>query len=358
MNNEVNSERDYRDHSTKPHFHFPFSFEQHFQPWYDDRRDYNTNAPSYYDYLAHIHYYSTILTDFVNELAKRKVLVEDTDSVNLEIVGDWLKQLEVTLSATVNLSTYSNTVIHSAKLGEINKQFTSSRHNAIKILNDGLYSPDFTSDINNLLSMIMSLNEYILGVNDKLNNTINDFNNKLNNTINDLNNKIKKLNDGINGLDAKIKDITQLQKQTLQPPYTTIAGTLHNVTKSGSVEDKYLSAGFSYAELESNGSLYQWIKLSFEGYDIPGSGTFLTFEKSDLLSLGVTEEWLEGVRIHRALFIGFYDRFTNDIVSLVGDYDGSKLKFSVYSKTNFSGSKTKYDLLSNNSEIKTIITTL
>ena len=347
MNNELNSESDYRENSTKPHFHFPFSFEQHFQPWYDDRRDYNTNAPSYYDYLAHINYYSTMLTDFVNELAKRKVLVKDTDSVNLEIVGDWLKQLEVTLSATVKLSSYSNKVIDGVTLGEINKQFTSIRNNAIKILNDGLYSPDFSSDINNLLSMINSLNEYILGVNDNLNNTIND-----------LNNKIKKLNDGINGLDGKITDITELQKQTLQPPFTTIAGTLINVTKSGSVEDKYLSAGFSYAELESNGSIYQWIKLSFEGYNIPGSGTFLTFEKADLLSLGVTEEWLEGVRLLRALFTGFYDRFTNDIVTLVGDYDGSKLKFSVYSKTNFSGSKTKYDLLSNNSEIKTIITTL
>ena len=23
-----------------------------YQPWYDNERDYNTNAPSYYDYLA------------------------------------------------------------------------------------------------------------------------------------------------------------------------------------------------------------------------------------------------------------------------------------------------------------------
>ena len=187
----------------------------------------------------------------------------------------------------------------------------------------------------------------MLSVNDKLNNAIDDFNNK-----------IKKLNDGINGLNGKIDDITQLQKQSLQPPFKTIEGTLTNVTKSGSVEDEYLKAGFSYAELESNGSLYQWIKLSFDGYNIPGSGTFLTFEKTDLLNLGVKEEWLNGVKIRRALFTGFYDRFTNDIVSLVGDYDGSKLKFSVYSRTNFSGSKTKYDLVSNNSEIKTIITTL
>ena len=154
MNNELNSERDYRENSTKPHFHLPISFEQHFQPWYDDRRDYNTNAPSYYDYLAHINHYSTILTDFINELAKRKVLVKDTDSVNLEIVGDWLKQLEITLTATVKLSLYSNKFIYEVTLGEINKQFTSIRNNAIKILNDGLYSPDFSSYINNLLSMI------------------------------------------------------------------------------------------------------------------------------------------------------------------------------------------------------------
>ena len=34
------------------HFHpnflgFPFLFNGHYEPWFDDRKDYNTNAPSY-----------------------------------------------------------------------------------------------------------------------------------------------------------------------------------------------------------------------------------------------------------------------------------------------------------------------
>lgn len=69
----------------KPYYapHYPFSLEGHWQPWYDDRRDYNTNAPSYYDYLSNFNQLVKSVVDFVNELAKRDVETEDTETIEL-----------------------------------------------------------------------------------------------------------------------------------------------------------------------------------------------------------------------------------------------------------------------------------
>lgn len=63
--------------------HLPLSLEGHWQPWYDDRRDYNTNAPSYYDYLSNFNELIKSIVDFVNELAKRDVNTEDTETIEL-----------------------------------------------------------------------------------------------------------------------------------------------------------------------------------------------------------------------------------------------------------------------------------
>ncbi|MDN6146918.1 MAG: hypothetical protein L0J02_12135, partial [Tetragenococcus koreensis] len=46
-----------------------------YEPWYNDKTDYNTNAPSYYDYLARMHKLIHLLADRIweydKELAKR-----------------------------------------------------------------------------------------------------------------------------------------------------------------------------------------------------------------------------------------------------------------------------------------------
>ena len=58
--------------------HYPFSLEGHWQPWYDDRRDYNTNAPSYYDYLSNFNKLIKDITELLNRVARRNIKVEDT----------------------------------------------------------------------------------------------------------------------------------------------------------------------------------------------------------------------------------------------------------------------------------------
>ena len=70
--------------------HNPFTLEGHWQPWYDDRRDYNTDAPSYYDYLANFNQLIKSIVDFVNELAKRDVKTEDTKTIELIKKTSWI----------------------------------------------------------------------------------------------------------------------------------------------------------------------------------------------------------------------------------------------------------------------------
>lgn len=86
--------------------HNPFSLEGHWQPWYDDRRDYNTNAPSYYDYLSNFNNLIKEIVSFVNELAKRDVKTEDTSTVELIKKTSWLVNdlNDIVLKANVKIS--------------------------------------------------------------------------------------------------------------------------------------------------------------------------------------------------------------------------------------------------------------
>lgn len=103
------------DDSNKPWSapHSTLSLEGHWQPWYDDRRDYNTNAPTYYDYLSNFNGLIKSIVDFVNELAKRDVNTENTNTVELIKKTSWLVEgvNNCILKANVKLSKASGNKI-------------------------------------------------------------------------------------------------------------------------------------------------------------------------------------------------------------------------------------------------------
>ena len=103
--------------------HLPCSLEGHFQPWYDDRRDYGTNAPSYYDYLSNFNGLIKSIVDFVNELAKRDVNVEDSNTVQLIKKASWLVDT-------------TNEIILQAKV-----KISNDNDNITKVKEDGVYTP-------------------------------------------------------------------------------------------------------------------------------------------------------------------------------------------------------------------------
>ena len=134
--------------------HYPFSLEGHWQPWYDDRRDYNTNAPSYYDYLANFNHLIKSIVELLNRVARRNVQVDDTNCIDLTKINDWIDEGnschtwhdEIILKAEVILSTYQKAINFDGQSYNI--------ENALECLPSGLYAPDYLPFLEKLLAKI------------------------------------------------------------------------------------------------------------------------------------------------------------------------------------------------------------
>ena len=129
--------------------HNPFTLEGHWQPWYDDRRDYGTNAPTYFDYLANFNQLIKSIVDFVNELAKRDVKTEDTKTIELIKKTSWIVDgvNDIVLQANAKISQVAG--------------------NKIIVKDDGLYVA--ADDLEALKAKVDTLQQ-------NFNNHINDFN--------------------------------------------------------------------------------------------------------------------------------------------------------------------------------------
>ena len=134
--------------------HYPFSLEGHWQPWYDDRRDYNTNAPSYYDYLANFNHLIKSIVELLNRVARRNVQVEDTNCIDLTKINDWIDEGdhchtwhdEIILKAEVILATYQKAIEFDGQSYNI--------QNALECLPSGLYAPNYLPFLEKLLAKI------------------------------------------------------------------------------------------------------------------------------------------------------------------------------------------------------------
>lgn len=108
-----------------------FGDKRHFRPWYDDDSDYNTNAKSYYDYIAYRTRQLDYIIQAINKLLDRNLKVEDTNTVDLEKIGEWLNKDDTeTIKAYVKMS--------------------KQPLNATKALEDGVFTKDLMPDIEKL----------------------------------------------------------------------------------------------------------------------------------------------------------------------------------------------------------------
>lgn len=136
-----------------------------FYPVFDDRADYNTNAKSYYDWLARFKKLPKIIVEQINRLLRRQINVENTWSIMLTKDGDWIDlggdnpcccdnyTDEITLKANIILSkqldTYSITIDGNTT--------TLNVTNGSVIYEDGLWSPDYKNVINKIVSELNSI---------------------------------------------------------------------------------------------------------------------------------------------------------------------------------------------------------
>lgn len=107
-----------------------FGDKRHFRPWYDDDADYNTNAKSYYDYLGFRIAQLDAIIDAINKLINRNIKTNQTNTVDLQKLGDWSTGDIITLLANVKVS--------------------RETLNAIETRDDGLFVKDLKPLINDL----------------------------------------------------------------------------------------------------------------------------------------------------------------------------------------------------------------
>ena len=192
--------------------HNPFTLEGHWQPWFDDRRDYNTNAPTYFDYLANFNHLIKSIVDLLNRVARRNIKVEDTPCVDLTKINDWIDEGNechtyhdvITLKADVVLSTYQKIINFDGKQYSLN--------NAISCLSTGLYASDYLPILEALKDKLnKEIGDRINGDNE-LNKKIEQVKNELQQAIDNLRqdfNNYKQLN---NAEISKLKtEISQLK---------------------------------------------------------------------------------------------------------------------------------------------------
>jgi hypothetical protein len=248
-NIETNRPQDFHNHGYLYGFGFGYPyFNGQYEPWYDDRKDYNTNAPSYYDYLSHRNYNHHLIIDLLNRVARRNLTVTDTASIDLTKTNDWISEDKcnnyhdiIDLKADVKLSKKTDTVT----IGNYpQNQKTYTFPNGTKIYDDGVYSRDITEVLTNLYD-----NDKLL--NDKIDKEIEDrkfADNQLRNIINNEittrekeDNKIKEmLTNQVNQLNKLISD----QNNEYEKLKNTVIKMVNNLRNSGAWEGDLFNGGF------------------------------------------------------------------------------------------------------------------
>lgn len=159
--------------------YLPWSFEGHYQPWYDDRRDYNTNAPTYYDYLAHQKFLSDEAIELINRNARRNFYVTDTNSIDLTKKGDWVDNENPCKSKdwqpTQRERYYYDDIVEIVADLKVSSQkvdvsiagMTQTCPNVLRVLSDGAYVPDYSAFIADLRNRVSSAEGEINRINNR-----------------------------------------------------------------------------------------------------------------------------------------------------------------------------------------------
>lgn len=208
-------------------------------PFYDEKADYNTNSKSYYDYLARFQRLLKVIVQAINRLLKRNIRVKDTNSIDLTKKGDWIDNLQgcktyddiIELSADIIISKHVDTLHLVTRIPALNIP------NGSKILNDGLWSPDYMEAIISLDQSVFALEDEVFRIKDRLN--------KLETQVADLynitQNHENRLNEHDNRLTAMEEVCVYLYEQQLRTN-NAISKIVQNLFLSGAVNSTDLGS--------------------------------------------------------------------------------------------------------------------
>ena len=316
--------------------HYPFSLEGHWQPWYDDRRDYNTNAPTYYDYLSNFNHLIKSITELLNRVARRNIEVEDTNCIDLTKINDWIDEGnachtwhdDIILKADVILSTYQKAINFDGKDYKL--------LNAISCLNTGLYASDYLPLIQALAD---KLNQTIADNNDKfddLQNQINQINQEITNIKNNINNikgDINNIKGDINNINNRIDGLSSLVSATIQPPLHVVTMTPTSKLVDNGQNPPNKRVGIDYSNLtveyeKGKHRRYEFFKVGISGYNfnnVTKSDNILARANiQDMLNAGISKELIYQAYVYGW---GMQTGYT-----LIGTFN--QLKFVIKATTN------------------------
>lgn len=182
-------------------------------PIYNDKADYDTNAQSYYDYLARVNEYLGILTDVVNKLFKRDLTTASTLSINMDKIGEWINSGEcanmlngddvITITDFVKLTNETKTFEY--------KDTKVTLKNALQILGsavtdsgkegeytkEGMYSKDYDDLFKSVIDRLIKIESDIENIKNEIINIWKEINNikgDITNIKNDITNIYNELN--------------------------------------------------------------------------------------------------------------------------------------------------------------------
>lgn len=326
------------DNNNKPWLspHYPFSLEGHWQPWYDDRRDYNTNAPTYYDYLSHFNHLLKTITELLNRVARRNIEVEDTNCIDLTKINDWIDEGNechsyhdiITLKADVILSTYQKAINFDGKSYNLT--------NAISCLDSGLYASDYLPLIQALAD---KLNKEISDSNDKyqdLQDQINQINQEITNIKNDIKNikgDITNIKNDITNINNRIDGLSSLVSATIQPPLNVVSMTPTTKLIDNNQNPPNKRVGIDYANLtveyeKDKYRRYEFFKVGISGFNFNNvtktDNILARANIQDMLNAGISKEL-----IYQAFVYGWGIQTG---YTLIGTFN--QLKFTINATTN------------------------
>lgn len=252
-----------------------WSMENHYQPWYDDRRDYNTNAPSYYDYLANTNRYLDKLTWLTNRVARRNINVQSTNAIRYIKEYDWINEgkerginwhdiinlkCELVLSILVKRLQYQ-------QLDGTYKDLESP--NSLIIENDGLYNPDVTN-------YLLELNKDVRALNTKIDNLKADilravdektkeFERRIDEKINNI--RVPEQNQQVN--ETKVNELIDNKLNGIKPKVDNINRAVetivNNLNTSGATDSAEL-ATFNLVSNIAHGNINIYTTENKQGY--------------------------------------------------------------------------------------------
>lgn len=377
MTNNINQlgpdefNNDLEDDKIAVHYHprhgYPVNGEWY--PWYNDKEDFNTNAISYYEYLAHRNYHLKLITDLLNRVARRNITVKDTNSIHFIKNYDWISEDKcnnyhdiIELLAHVKRSSHEEVKQYTKD----NFTFTTTLRNAILEFTDGIWVPDWTDLIDKIIERldieITERKEADKKLDDKINKEIEDrkaedkkLDDKINNETKKLDDKINKETEERKKSDDEInKSITNLSKIVTsvgaQPPYQIIKADIktqnYATYTNPPVDESAQGPSLKYAKLEymENGKKHitTWLVPDFDQMELknaPLGCNIAYYNLSKLRQIGIPEGMLTGIDHYNRVYTCLIG-LTVAKIKLFFNQNGDQVVCSLMSFAGSNGSNT------------------